>query len=81
MYPGMEHETAEYAGERTAIHLLTVAEVADRLGLHHKTVRRLIHAGELPGIKLGRGIKSPLRVPADELSRWLYANPKKEGPS
>jgi excisionase family DNA binding protein len=51
--------------------LLTVREVADRLGVHEQTVRRKIHSGVLPAVRLGaRG--TPLRIDADELERWLY---------
>ena len=34
--------------------LLTIAEVADRLRVNQKTIRRWIDAKELPAFKLGR---------------------------
>lgn len=33
--------------------MLTVAEVADRMGLPRMTVYRMIHAGELPADRVG----------------------------
>ena len=38
----------------TADRLLTIQDVADRLRLHAKTVRRWIDGGELPAFRLGR---------------------------
>lgn len=35
--------------------LLTVAETAAYLRLHERTVLRLLHKGELPGRRVGRG--------------------------
>ena len=40
--------------DETAGPLLTIAEVADRLRVDQKTVRRWIDAKELPAFKLGR---------------------------
>lgn len=37
--------------------LLTVREVAERLRLHPITVRRLIKAGRLPAVRLGRSVR------------------------
>jgi excisionase family DNA binding protein len=55
--------------------LLRISEVAERLGVHDRTVRRLINTGEIAAVKLGHGKRSPIRVPADELEAWLYAAP------
>jgi excisionase family DNA binding protein len=49
---------------------LSVKEVALRLGIHEQSVRRKIHAGELPCLQLG-GPGCALRVFEDELSSWL----------
>ena len=51
--------------------LLTVDEVAERLGVHRITVYRRIARGDIPAVRLG-GHGAPLRVDADELERWLY---------
>ena len=40
--------------DETAGPLLTIAEVADRLRVNQKTIRRWIDAKELPAFKLGR---------------------------
>lgn len=49
--------------------LLTVKQVAERLAISEKTVRRLIDAGELPIIRFGRLIRI---TPAD-LDRFIAA--------
>lgn len=47
--------------------LLTVREVADRLGLSTKQVRRRIAAGDLPAVRLGLERNAQLRVDEQEL--------------
>ena len=37
--------------------MLTVAEIADRLRMEHKTVRALIKAGKLRAVRLGRVLR------------------------
>jgi excisionase family DNA binding protein len=44
---------------------ISVEEAADRLGVHHKTIRRLINAGELPAVK----VASLVRIDVDDLDR------------
>ena len=51
--------------------LLSIAEVAERLGVSRRTVERKIRAGELPALQLG-GPRTPLRVDERELEEWLY---------
>jgi excisionase family DNA binding protein len=51
--------------------LLTVLEVAERLRVSEKTVRRLIERGELPAIQSG-GKGRAVRIDAHELAGWLY---------
>ena len=58
--------------------LLTVKEVATRLGLHPMTVRRKIREGELRAVRLG-GKGSSVRVDAAELERWVYHDPTEGG--
>ena len=58
-------------------HLLTIAEVAARLRLTEKTVRRLVDNGELSALRVGHG-RGVLRVDPTELYQWLYAVPPKE---
>jgi excisionase family DNA binding protein len=47
--------------------LYSVQEVANLLGVHAETVRRLIHSGGLNAVRVGR----VLRVEEDELDRYL----------
>jgi excisionase family DNA binding protein len=56
-------------------HLLTLDQVAERLGVSRRTVERKIAAGEIPALRLG-GARSPLRIDEAELEAWLYAQPK-----
>lgn len=45
----------------------SVREVADRLGVHPETVRRLIHDGRLEAVRIGR----VLRVPRPAIQRFV----------
>ena len=47
--------------------LLSVREVADALGVHPETIRRLIHDGRLDAIRVGR----VLRIGRPELDRFV----------
>jgi excisionase family DNA binding protein len=52
--------------------LLTVAEVARKLGVSRVAAYRLINAGILPAYRIGpNGDTGPLRVAAHELDEWL----------
>jgi len=53
--------------------LLTIDEVAERLGLSRRTVERKIKRGELPALQLG-GPRTAIRVDERELTDWLYSN-------
>ena len=68
---------AGYNGGVTTTHdparpLLTVSEVADRLRVSVKTVRRRIESGELPAVRIGTGIRAPVRVDGDALDALLH---------
>ncbi len=47
--------------------LVSVREVAGRLGVHPETIRRLIHDGRLEGVRVGR----LLRVRRTDLDGFL----------
>jgi excisionase family DNA binding protein len=49
---------------------LTVLEVADVMRVSKMTVYRLLHAGELPAVRVGRSF----RVPQDALDHYLATN-------
>lgn len=51
--------------------LLTLEQVAERLNVSTRTVRRLIDRG-LPAVQLG-GPGTSVRVDAAELAAWLYS--------
>jgi len=55
------------AGQSEERPLLTIQQVAQRGHLSGKTVRNLIHAGQLPAVRLGR----QLRVHPDVAERFL----------
>ena len=46
----------------TSKQLLTVAQVANRLGLKEATIRRCILERRLPYVKLGRAVRIPVEV-------------------
>ena len=53
---------------------LTVLEVADIMRVSKMTVYRLLHSGELPGVRVGRSF----RVPQDALDDYLATSPAVE---
>jgi len=52
-------------------HLLTIRDVADRLGVSERTIRRKIRQRELRTVKLGQGEKAPVRIEVEELARFI----------
>jgi excisionase family DNA binding protein len=46
---------------------LSPRQLAERLGFHVESVRRLLRQGRLPSVRIGRR----LRVPADALDRFI----------
>jgi excisionase family DNA binding protein len=61
----------ESAGTLTQIEssgaLYSVRQVADQLGVHPETIRRLIHDGRLEAVRIGR----VLRIESGELDGFL----------
>ena len=47
--------------------IMTIADVAEYLGLHELTVRRLAREGAIPALKLGR----QWRIKRDLLEQWI----------
>ena len=56
--------------------LLSVREVADALGVHPETIRRLIHDGRLDAIRVGR----VLRIDRSELDRFIASQRVRPNP-
>jgi excisionase family DNA binding protein len=52
--------------------LLRLDEAAERLGVSTITVRRRVHSGELPAVRLGPSDRYPIRIDESELERWLF---------
>jgi excisionase family DNA binding protein len=52
------------------VRYFTVEEVADVMRVSKMTVYRLLHSGELPGVRVGRSF----RVPADALAAFLRSS-------
>ena len=50
---------------------MSVKQVAEQLGLSSHTVRRRIRQGDLRAYRVGRGSRSPLRVPAAAVDELL----------
>lgn len=51
--------------------LLTVSEVADRLRLSERTIRRRVALGHLDALRLGPGSAAPLRFDEEALERFV----------
>ena len=56
--------------DKPRVRYLTVAEVADVMRVSKMTVYRLVHAGELPAVRVGRSF----RVPQDALEVYLASS-------
>ena len=54
-------------GPRAAVTFLTVAEVAAMMRVSKMTVYRLVHAGELAAVRVGRSFRVPERAVQDYL--------------
>ncbi|UZN02334.1 helix-turn-helix domain-containing protein [Cellulomonas sp. S1-8] len=60
----------EQGGPQGRVRFLTVVEVADLMRVSRMTVYRLVHAGELPAVRVGRSF----RVPQDALDAYLRSS-------
>ncbi|GIG38885.1 helix-turn-helix domain-containing protein [Cellulomonas phragmiteti] len=58
------------SGPQGRVRFLTVVEVADLMRVSRMTVYRLVHAGELPAVRVGRSF----RVPQDALDAYLRSS-------
>ena len=53
--------------------LLTVGQVAERLGTTERFPRRLIAEGRIDYVKLGQGRNGPVRIPESAVRRFIEA--------
>jgi excisionase family DNA binding protein len=51
--------------------MMTPRQVADHLGFHVLTVKRLAREGELPSYRLGKSPRSPLRFRPTDIEEYL----------
>ena len=56
-------------GDMSEARFLTIAEVAAKMRVSKMTVYRLVHAGELPAVQIGRSF----RVPEQAVNEYLRA--------
>jgi excisionase family DNA binding protein len=54
--------------------LLTVKEVAQRLGQSRFSVYRRVADGTFPAIRIGSTPNAPIRIPERELNEYLYGH-------
>jgi excisionase family DNA binding protein len=65
----------DQASDGVATQFLTVSEVAGALRVSNMTVYRLVSAGELPAVKVGRSV----RLRRDEVDEYLSGRLIKAG--
>lgn len=51
--------------------LLTVKEVAQKLKLGERAVRELIYTGHLKALKMGEGVRRPVRIKKGDLVKYV----------
>jgi excisionase family DNA binding protein len=59
-------------GGLSDVKLLTVAEVAAAMRVSKMTVYRLVHAGDLPALRVGRSFRVPEAAVDDYLRKSFY---------
>jgi excisionase family DNA binding protein len=59
-------------GSLSDVTFLTVAEVAATMRVSKMTVYRLVHAGDLPAVRVGRSFRVPQDAVDDYLRRSFY---------
>jgi excisionase family DNA binding protein len=57
------------ATDSSAMHFLTVQEVADLMRVSSMTVYRMVHSGEIPAIRFGRSFRIPQSAVANIMGR------------
>ncbi|MDO5726794.1 MAG: helix-turn-helix domain-containing protein [Bowdeniella nasicola] len=59
------------ANLESAPRFVTVAEVAEMMRVSRMTVYRMVHAGELPAVRMGRSYRVPLAAVEDLIAQGL----------
>lgn len=59
-------------GSLSDVKFLTVAEVAAAMRVSKMTVYRLVHAGELPAVRVGRSFRVPEEAVDDYLRKAFF---------
>ncbi|UNX56481.1 helix-turn-helix domain-containing protein [Georgenia sp. TF02-10] len=59
------------ADQMGAPKFLTVAEVAELMRLSKMTVYRMVHAGDLPAVRMGRSFRVPQAAVEDIIAKGL----------
>jgi excisionase family DNA binding protein len=59
--------------------LLTVRQVGERLGVSTNTVRRWIHAGQLPAAKFGESRAASVRIDPADLDQLIADARERQG--
>jgi excisionase family DNA binding protein len=62
----------ETGGSFSDLTFLTVAEVASAMRVSKMTVYRLVHAGDLPAVRVGRSFRVPRDAVDDYLRKSFY---------
>jgi excisionase family DNA binding protein len=73
-----EHDGPQYEGPLGEMHFLTVAEVAEAMRVSKMTVYRLVHAGTLPAVQVGRSFRIPEQA-VQEYLRHSYVQGYRAG--
>jgi len=58
---------------------VTPAEMAQLTGLHIRTIRQAIAAGEMPALRMGRGRSGAMHVRREVFERWLLQKEQARG--
>ncbi len=72
MPPNMGRQWKQVVGMASGPNFLTVAEVAAQMRVSKMTVYRLVHAGELEAVRVGRSFRVPEGAVEDYLSKSFF---------
>jgi len=70
----LQSREVEDSMQANDITLLSVQEVASRLGMNAWTIRSWVAEGKLASVKLGKSQRSAVRIPSSEVQRLFLEN-------